>query len=84
MNRTSLPLLVASLSVAASAAHADLVPISGLVNTGATTAPGAQDSNWQVVETGAAAFVRTGVHNTYIPNNADSKWIWRRRADTPR
>lgn len=76
MNRLALPLLAAAVAAAASAAHADLVPIQGLFNTGATTAMGAQDPNWTVLETGAAALVRTNIPSTYLPNTADSKWIW--------
>ena len=83
MLRLSLSILTAAVSITASTAHADLVQIPGLFNTGATAAPGAQDPNWQVVETGAAAFVRTGVNNTYMPNNADSKWIWETASGYP-
>ena len=76
MLRVSLSVLTAAVSIAASAAHADLVPIQGLFNTGATAAMGAQDPNWMVFETGAAAVVRSNIPNTYLPNTADSKWIW--------
>ncbi len=76
MLRVSLSALTAAVSIAASAAHADLVPIQGLFNTGATAAMGAQDPNWTVLETGAAAVVRSNIPNTYLPNTADSKWIW--------
>ena len=62
----------------ASPAVADLVPITGLANTGRGLAGGTSDDNWSILSPAQKAVVVNDavIPSTWLANTAESKWIW--------
>jgi hypothetical protein len=65
--------------------YAAAAPVVGLVNTGAGLGDGAIDPNWSILLPVQQAVVVNSavIPGTWLPNTADSKWIWETATGQP-